>query len=430
MIYVGDERMLPLKVTDKNFGFKSYRRSMILFRKLLHKNQKKEIGSIDAYAKDKQDATYNILMLGAGGSGKTTLMKHFEIACNDLTETKILVRSREDICRAILIDAYDLCKYNIRLNSKIKSAQDLYRLSSDAICDICHRISLWPAQFILEDPMLRLTENVCQDIAQLWSDKAMKETWRVRSAQHHMDNTPYYLDNPAHFIQEDYTPSYKEYLMYRDQTTGCILKKYEINDDISMQVTDLGGIRAERRKWNRFFPGNDLIIYMTQLTGYCQTLFEDHTKNRLDEEFELFSKTMSEELLMESQIILIFSKYDLFVEKLKEIPFTEYKPAFSEIDAQKPDKVFDYIRDEYMKRFEQARSAPKSQLIYLVLNLITVPVDIIDSRHCNLDASDDISLVFGYCKYQTLPTDVMYIVHQYYHKLTAVESVLNVLGSN
>lgn len=407
---------------------------------------------------DKLWQKYNVVLLGAAGSGTSTLMKQLDIACNHNKFEKGLEMAKEDIYRSILIDIYDLCKYNIHLNSMPDSQQNVYKLSSPELIDNCHRISAWASQFILEDPTLRLTQQVCQDIAQLWADKGMKETWRVRSKNHHMDNTPYYLDDPARFIQDDYTPSYEDYLKYRDQTTGIVVTNYEINDEMKVQVTDAGGTRAERRKWLKLFDNIHLVIYMTQLTGYCQNLYEDHNKNRLDEELQLFSKTMSLEAFAESEIMLIFTKYDLFEEKLKEIPFTEYVSDFNELDASNPDKVYHYIRNEYMKRFEQVKRNPNATMICIPLNLIKVPLNIGEYRDYCVDVKDDKLLVFGFCKYKfqksknqkvkrsiwrrkqksksnedemremRLPTDVIYIVYRYYYEPSVIKSLLNALG--
>ena len=79
-----------------------------------------------------------------------------------------------------------------------------------------------------------------------------------------MDNTAYFMGKVMEVCKKDYIPSFKDYLMVRDQTTGVIVKHYKSKSGQKIEVTDVGGTRAERRKWLRLMDGVDLVIYMTQ----------------------------------------------------------------------------------------------------------------------------------------------------------------------
>ena len=59
---------------------------------------------------------YNTLLFEARGKGKSTLLKQLDIIYNQTIHSKDLEFTIEGIYRNILIDIYELCKYNISLN--------------------------------------------------------------------------------------------------------------------------------------------------------------------------------------------------------------------------------------------------------------------------------------------------------------------------
>ena len=78
---------------------------------------------------------------------------------------------------------------------------------------------------------------------------------------------------------------------------------------------DVGGQRNERRKWIHCFDNVNAVVFVASLSEFDQMLYEDETKNRLDEALELFGKISNSKWFAETAIILFLNKKDLFEKK-------------------------------------------------------------------------------------------------------------------
>ena len=224
----------------------------------------------------------------------------------------------------------------------------------------------------MEDPAARLTRSVAIDIDKLWKDEAMKNTWLHRKNFHIMDNTPYFfekiLDIKSSKEEEEkhgeWQATFDDFVRVRDQTTGIVVKHFRAQTEFGeykFEVTDVGGQRAERRKWMRLFDNISVVVYIMSLSAYDQHLYEDNTKNCWDETLELFSKTSHESVFDSTDWVIFFNKVDLFEKKIKEIPFTVYQPNFNELHMHDPLKVKEYIRDQFTHRFYDGLSKERKK---------------------------------------------------------------------
>ena len=79
---------------------------------------------------------------------------------------------------------------------------------------------------------------------------------------------------------------------------------------------DVGGQRNERRKWIHCFDNVDCVVFVASLSEFDQTLYEDETKNRLDEALELFAQISNSKWFVNASLILFLNKKDLFEKKV------------------------------------------------------------------------------------------------------------------
>lgn len=78
--------------------------------------------------------------------------------------------------------------------------------------------------------------------------------------------------------------------------------------DIKFRVFDVGGQRAERRKWVNCFDNVTSVIFLAAISEYDQVLFEDTTKNRLEEAVELFDEVCKLPVFKKIPLILFLNK--------------------------------------------------------------------------------------------------------------------------
>lgn len=81
-----------------------------------------------------------------------------------------------------------------------------------------------------------------------------------------------FLNDIERITAPGYLPDQKDLLKARTKTTGISSLKFSVGC-CDVVMTDLGGQRSERRKWNQIYQ-DDIIIFCVSLSEYDQTLLE------------------------------------------------------------------------------------------------------------------------------------------------------------
>lgn len=148
----------------------------------------------------------------------------------------------------------------------------------------------------------------------------------------------YFYDGAQHFCKaeslkrippsSDYQPTYEDTLYSRIKTIGIVEVKFEFEGTL-FTVTDVGGQRAERKKWNQVLENTTAILYVASLSEYDQNCYEDGITNRMLESIELFDQSINGNLLKNATVCLLLNKKDIFQEKIQKKDlsalFQEYK---------------------------------------------------------------------------------------------------------
>ena len=111
---------------------------------------------------------------------------------------------------------------------------------------------------------------------------------------------------------------------------------------------DVGGQRNERRKWIHCFDNVDSVVFVASLSEFDQKLYEDETKNRLDEALELFQQISNSKWFAKSSIFLFLNKKDLFEKKLGEKNFGDYVKDYS--GPNEFTATSEYCKAEFLKK--------------------------------------------------------------------------------
>jgi GTPase SAR1 family protein len=193
-------------------------------------------------------------------------------------------------------------------------------------------------------------EKLIDDINKLWQDSGVQEAYRRRNEFQCIENVRYYFDNFSRISASDYVPNHDDILMTRVKTVGAIMKDIPLNDahSTNLKLIDVGGQRNERRKWNNFFEGVEVVIYLVAASEYNQLLYEDDTTNRMRENLELYCDVINNVEFASKPVILVLNKMDVFKEKMKSYDF---RVAFPDYDGgQDPEVAIDYLKDIYEKK--------------------------------------------------------------------------------
>ncbi|CAF0966793.1 unnamed protein product [Adineta steineri] len=294
-------------------------------------------------------ATYRLLLLGAGESGKSTVVKQMKILHNPFTAQEKLDKV-PDIKRNIrdaltsILRACDTLNPPIQLQDPANQARATYILTT------AHQIDFdYPAEFFV-------------NAQSLWNDTGVQRCFHRSNEYQLVDCAKYFLDTISEISKPNYVPSDQDILRCRVLTSGIYETIFTV-ERVRFHMFDVGGQREERRKWIQCFNDVTAIIFVTACSGFNLVLIEDECQNRLKESLELFKAIWNNRWLKTISVILFLNKQDLLAEKIKgghrleaHFPeFARYAISNAELDKAEPSEEPEVTRAKYFIRDEFLR---------------------------------------------------------------------------
>lgn len=253
-----------------------------------------------------------LLLLGAGESGKSTIVKQMKIIYlsgfneEELMTFKPVIQANSIEATKLLVNAAKEFGYELDESSK-KIAARYYEINA------------------LET---LLTEDIKNDIKVLWQDNAVKKAWKRNGEFQLHDSSGYILDNIDRISESNFTPTLEDVLKCRARTTGIHEMEFTVGK-LNFKMVDVGGQRSERKKWVHCFQDVTGIIFVVAINEYDLKLYEDENVNRMHEAIQLFDEICNSQWFQSSSMILFLNKKDLFEQKISKIDlnvcFSEYK---------------------------------------------------------------------------------------------------------
>lgn len=274
---------------------------------------------------------YKILLLGAGESGKSTIIKQLSL----LYRKGGIMEDRRQFVRVLQNNAIVCMQALLR-------AAETFEYTSEAEHDFMSDSNNILAIEGTED----MQPPVAEAIKRLWKSVIIQKTYRRRNEFWLLETAAYYFDNCQNFCKDDFTPNDVDIIMARKRTTGVIVTEF-VCDTIRFSVVDVGGQRSERRKWINCFDGVRAIFWVSNLAGYDKVLFEDKNVNRMWEDLDLFKDTLKTPTFKDTPVFIFFNKRDLFIESLAMNPLRTCFPHYTGKDE--PEQASNYIAEQFRK---------------------------------------------------------------------------------
>ena len=287
-------------------------------------------------------ATHRLLLLGAGESGKSTLVKQMKIlhveepfSPDEIAEKKADIR--QNVRDAILTLAQAMGSIDPPLAPESSEASE----SHNYVLKECTRADFdYPGEF-------------WEHARVLWTDPNVQRCFERSNEFQLIDSAKYFLDKVDEIKKPEYNPSEQDILRCRVLTSGIFETKFRHDlisskcffgcksyrwvmvsktcwcsllpyfkcnnssrwlllnhviflifrlikslgryksscvrvDRVKFHMFDVGGQRDERRKWIQCFNDVTAIIFVASSSSYNMVLREDPSQNRLRESLELF----------------------------------------------------------------------------------------------------------------------------------------------
>ncbi len=286
---------------------------------------------------------FKILLLGAGESGKSTVVKQVKAIYKGGASKK----EKDEYATAIRRNVIE----------SIQTLLDAMKSLSIKFAD--PTLSEVAAKYEDLDSDATLTEEMSYEIEKIWKDAGVQECYSRRSEYWILDASNYYFANVIRLGEEDYVPTDEDMIMTRVRTTGIVVTEFE---DLPQkyQLVDVGGQRSERRKWIHCFDDVKAIIFLEGLSSYHQVLFEDSSVNRMHESLALFGEVVSNPIFESTPIFMFLNKKDLFEDMIKT---TSLKTCFDDFEGPDGEALpaLDHIKSKYsavMERHCPGKSFP------------------------------------------------------------------------
>lgn len=265
---------------------------------------------------ERQAREVKLLLLGAGESGKSTIVKQMKII-HEAGYTKEECLQYKPVVHSNTIQSL-MAIIRAMGQLKIEFAGDSAR-EDDA------RQFFTIAGASQEG---ELTPDLAAIMKRLWLDRGVQKCY-ARSREYQLnDSASYYLNSLERISQPNYTPSQQDVLRTRVKTTGIVETHFSFKG-LHFKMFDVGGQRSERKKWIHCFEGVTAIIFCVALSGYDLVLAEDEEMNRMIESMKLFQSICNNQWFTETSIILFLNKKDLFEDKIAKSPLTICFPEYT-----------------------------------------------------------------------------------------------------
>ncbi|XP_043945905.1 guanine nucleotide-binding protein G(s) subunit alpha isoform X1 [Protopterus annectens] len=316
------------------------------------KQDKKRSRSIDKTLRaEKQEylQIHRLLLLGAGESGKSTIVKQMRILHVNGFNAEEKKQKIQDI------------------KNNIKEAIDTIVTAMNTLVPpvpLANPENQFRVNYILNfanQKDFEFSQEFYEHTKTLWHDEGVRACYERSNEYQLIDCAQYFLDRIDTVRQSDYTPSDQDLLRCRVLTSGIFETRFQV-DKVNFHMFDVGGQRDERRKWIQCFNDVTAIIFVVASSSYNMVIREDNQTNRLQEALNLFKSIWNNRWLRTISVILFLNKQDLLAEKILagKSKIEDYFPEFARYttpDDATPEPGEDprvtrakyFIRDEFLR---------------------------------------------------------------------------------
>mmetsp|Transcript_4930 Transcript_4930/g.5699 ORF Transcript_4930/g.5699 Transcript_4930/m.5699 type:complete len:390 (+) Transcript_4930:363-1532(+) len=259
----------------------------------------------------KERSIVKLLLLGAGESGKSTLLKQMKVLYGQDKEEELSEFELKGQTAAI--------RANIVINMKalVENADFFIPEGQKNLKE--EKEQLFQLDGTNQDGW-KYDQNLCEALKALWDDELITTTWeKYRNLIQVQDALPWFMANIDRIFEPDYVPTKDDWLRVRVRSSGILEERFTV-DGVNFNIWDVGGQRNERRKWIHCFDNVSAVIFVVAINEYDQRLYEDETVNRMEESLTLFRKYVNHDAFVRSGMILFLNKSDLYAEKLNRSP--------------------------------------------------------------------------------------------------------------
>ncbi|KAL5535027.1 hypothetical protein ACEPAF_3118 [Sanghuangporus sanghuang] len=297
-------------------------------------------------AKIKLDNQVKVLLLGAGDSGKSTILKQMRLihdvhfSPQEFEFYRQLVFSNITQGMKQVLEAFE--------DMELQLPEDMEPY----------------AQMLEEPPDVKdgqpFPSDYYEPLKALWENSVVQKAWGRGNEAALPDNLPYFLGHLERVFKTDYYPSEQDIIRCKARTVGITETMFKLRSH-EMLMVDVGGQKSERRKWIHCFQDVTTILFLVSLSGYDQCLVEDKDANQMQDAMTIWDSICHSQWFRQTSIILFLNKDDIFKEKIKN---SDIKNHFPDYEGEPGDAIQgrDYFRSRFTKLSRKSGQAREREI--------------------------------------------------------------------
>eukprot|EP01084_Bolivina_argentea_P300621 518410_1 len=262
---------LPLNINTKQ-GFNS----LIRHYKTSHRIENAVVTKELERDKKQSFKVKKVLLLGAEGSGKSTIFKQFD---RSYRYQSFNFQER----KAFIVHIHKQCITQMQIALQ---ALETYQNENDAKKDDIIQLSdigLQAKTLIMNiHSTYRLDYEIVAALKCLWSEPAIQIIYAMRNITKIEDSSAYFWNKLDVLNSTEYIPNESDILLVRCHNKGITERVYEMPDGKGLlSVIDVGGQKSERKKWIKCFDNVTAVIFVASLSCYDGSRMSDSDLNAL-----------------------------------------------------------------------------------------------------------------------------------------------------
>ncbi|KAG7098346.1 hypothetical protein E1B28_000305 [Marasmius oreades] len=327
--------------------------------------------------REERKGVKGLLLVGQGGSGKTTVLKNlvarYEYATWD-RERSIWYTVIQLNIMSLLLDIVELIYTDLQLQSKedydehclttsgftshhgllidpLKPLRQLITVPAlQRALEEHVRSNHWysglglsppvshpaPRDVFVECSTVKNAFNVVvankDSVKALWADESVQIALKRRTIRY-LGSTEFYFEHLDRVTSSDYYPTDEDIAYAYLPTSGYEDIKITISSESVLRIANIGGSRGQRSILAQVLTEGEYstIIFLCPISAFDEVLEEDHAVNRLEDSILLWRAICSNNLVSAGQFILFLNKHDLLEQKLKSgVSIKKHIPSYGD----------------------------------------------------------------------------------------------------
>nr|XP_039256401.1 guanine nucleotide-binding protein G(i) subunit alpha-like [Styela clava] len=254
-----------------------------------------------------------IILLGTGGSGKTTIAKQMRI----LAQNSFSEKERNEYKSTIYNGMLRSIKTLLPAMSALKIAFESNERLSDA-------------QIVLHKNYVEISElspELVTAMRNLVCDSGFKSCFEMLDNFQEEEFFTYFSKEIDRITDPAYVPTLEDILHINIKSTGIFT--YDCSyEELDFTFVETSGRRTERKKWIHTFDEVDIVLFCVSMSDYNQVLLENEETNCMTESLKLFQSICNNTILKESKFVLLLNKKDVLNEKVRRCAFGQHFDEF------------------------------------------------------------------------------------------------------